>query len=85
MKQVRAILAAILTTTGHILTETVETLRTVKAGICLLYRGWRVTRNWKAHKRNLDALQRATLKVKRGRVLGKRVKILTGEEDSETE
>lgn len=54
-----------------------ETVATVWAALCLLFHGWRVTRNWKAHKRNLEALQRATLRVKRGKILGRPVEVLT--------
>jgi hypothetical protein len=71
-------------TLRHVLMELVETIQTTWAALCLLYHGWRVTRNWKAHRRNLNRLQRATLRVKEGRILGRPVEVLTGE-DSEPE
>jgi hypothetical protein len=60
-----------------------ETLATVGAVISLLFHGWRVTRNWRAHRRNLNRLQRATLRVKEGKILGRPVEILTEGGDSE--
>ena len=67
----------------HLATETVVTVRTVWAVISLLFHGWRVTRAWRAHRRHLNKLQRATHDVMRGRILGTRVQILTEGEDSE--